>query len=390
MQQDAVVKQGQEAVFPRAELDARVARAREALKAAGHDIMIVTGPENIFYLTGQQTPGYYTYQALLLPVDAEPVFIIRQLEMNNMIANSYVSDLEVYQDSADPVDVTVGLIKARGWQNKRIAIDERGWFLPIAIYKALLENLGSLGNAAGVIESLRVIKSPLELEKLQQAATYVDAGMRAGLAAVKEGNSDNDFVAAMMGAAIAAGSEYVGMEPLCSAGSRTGIPHGTWRRTTLQAGDPAFLEMAGCHDRYHAALMRSAWIGKPPAEAVAMNNCCQEALQAALDAIKPGVTCEAVHNACQAIIDRDGFTENFKKRTGYAVGTSFAPDWGEGGILSFYTGVTRELEPGMVFHIPPALRRYGEFTVGVSETIVVTEDGYRQMGTIPRELTIVD
>ena len=390
MQQDAVVKQGQEAVFPKAELDARVARAREALQRAGVDIMIVTGPENIFYLTGQQTPGYYTYQALLLPVDADPVFIVRQLEMNNLIANSYVSDLEVYQDSADPVDVTVDLIKTRGWQSKRIAIDERGWFLPIAIYKALLENLGSLGNAAGVIESLRVIKSPLELEKLQQAATYVDAGMRAGLVAVKEGNSDNDFVAAMMGAAIAAGSEYVGMEPLASAGARTGIPHGTWRRTTLKAGDPAFLEMAGCHDRYHAALMRSAWIGTPPAEAVAMNNSCQEALQAALDAIRPGVTCEAVHNACQAIIDRDGFTENFKKRTGYAVGTSFAPDWGEGGILSFYTGVTRELEPGMVFHIPPALRRYGEFTVGVSETIVVTEDGCRQMGNIPRDLTIVD
>ncbi|MCY3982653.1 MAG: Xaa-Pro peptidase family protein [Roseovarius sp.] len=390
MQQDAVVKQGQEAVFPREELNFRVARARAALQAAGHDIMIVTGPENIFYLIGQQTPGYYTYQALLLPVDAEPVFIVRQLEMNNMIANSHVSDLEVYQDSADPVDVTVNLIKSRGWRNKRIAIDERGWFLPIAIYKALLENLGSLGNAAGVIESLRVIKSPLELEKLQQAASYVDAGMRAGLAAVKEGNSDNDFVAAMMGAAIAAGSEYVGMEPLASAGPRTGIPHGTWRRTTLRAGDPAFLEMAGCHDRYHAALMRSAWIGKPPAEALAMNNCCQEALQAALDAIKPGVTCEAVHNACQAIIDREGFTKNFKKRTGYSMGTSFAPDWGEGGILSFYTGVTRELEPGMVFHIPPALRRYGEFTVGVSETVVVTEDGCKQMGTIPRELTIVD
>ncbi|MES0885245.1 M24 family metallopeptidase [Roseibium sp. SCP14] len=390
MTQETLVKQGQEAVFPKDELDARVKRARAVLAERGIDIMIVTGPENIFYLTGQQTPGYYTYQALLLPVDGEPVFIVRQLEMMNLIANSYVSDLEVYQDSADPVDVTVNLIKARGWASKRIAIDERGWFLPIAIYKALLENLGQLGNAAGVIESLRVIKSPRELEKLEKAASYVDAGMKAGLAKVAAGNSDNDFVAAMMGAAIAAGSEYVGMEPLASAGSRTGIPHGTWRRTVLGENDPAFLEMAGCHDRYHAALMRSAWIGKPPAEAVAMNACCQEALQAALDAIKPGVTCEAVHNAAQAVIDRDGFTENFKKRTGYAVGISFAPDWGEGGILSFYTGVTRELEPGMVFHIPPALRRYGEFTVGVSETIVVTEDGYRQLGTVPRELLIVD
>jgi Xaa-Pro dipeptidase len=390
MPTNAAVSQGQEAAFPKDELDDRQARARVALAAKGIDIMIVTGPENIFYLTGQQTPGYYTYQALLLPVEGEPVFIVRQLEMMNLISNSYVSDLEVYLDNADPVDVTVGLIKARGWSSKRIAIDERGWFLPIAIYKALLGALGSLGNAAGVIEALRVVKSAREIEKIERAAGYVNAGMAAGLAAVREGASDNDFVAAMMGAAVAAGSEYVGMEPLASSGYRTGIPHGTWRRRKLGANDPAFLELAGCHDRYHAVLMRSAWVGKPDPEAAAMNATCQEALQAAIDMIRPGVTCEAVHRACQAVIDRDGFTENYKKRSGYSIGVSFAPDWGEGGVLSLYEGVTRELEPGMAFHIPPALRRYGEFTVGVSETVIVTEAGCRTLSTIPREMLIVD
>ncbi len=385
-----VVEPGQEAAFPKSEFEARLSMARAALSAAGIDIAIVTGPENIFWLTGQQTPGYYTYQALLLPVDGDPVFIVRQLELNNLIANSFLSDIEVYQDNADPVDVSVDLIKWRGWSSKRIAIDERGWFLPVAIYKALLSALGTLGNAAGVIEALRVVKSERELEKIEKAAGYVDAGMRAGLAKVAAGNSDNDFVAAMMGAAISAGSEYVGMEPLASSGYRTGIPHGTWRRRKLGENDPAFLELAGCHDRYHAALMRSAWVGTPDPEAAAMNACCQEALQAALDQIRPGVTCEAVHTACQAIVDRDGFTENFKKRTGYSIGVSFAPDWGEGGLLSLYTGVTRELEPGMVFHIPPALRRYGVFTVGVSETVIVTEDGHRTLSSVPRGLLVVD
>ena len=95
MPTNAAISQGQEAAFPKDELDDRQARARVALAAKGIDIMIVTGPENIFYLTGQQTPGYYTYQALLLPVEGEPVFIVRQLEMMNLISNSYVSDLEV-------------------------------------------------------------------------------------------------------------------------------------------------------------------------------------------------------------------------------------------------------------------------------------------------------
>ena len=138
-----------------------------------------------------------------------------------------------------------------------------------------------------------------------------------------------------------------------------------------------------------AAMMRSAWLGRPPAIAIEMEKVCQEALQAALDAIRPGATCEAPHLACQKVIDRAGFTENFKKRTGYSIGIAFAPDWGEGGILSLYSGVTTELQPGMTFHIPPALRIYGQFTVGVSETVVVTETGYRQLGSLARPLTLL-
>jgi Xaa-Pro dipeptidase len=157
----------------------------------------------------------------------------------------------------------------------------------------------------------------------------------------------------------------------------------------LQAGEPAFLEMAASHDRYHAALMRCAWLGKPPAIAVEMEKVCQEALQAALDALLPGEPCEASHLACQAVIDRAGFTDAFKKRTGYSVGVSFAPDWGEGSILSLYSGVKTELQPGMCFHIPPALRIYGEFTVGVSETVLITTTGHRVLGTVERPLLLV-
>jgi Xaa-Pro dipeptidase len=212
--------------------------------------------------------------------------------------------------------------------------------------------------------------------------------MRAGYRAIGKGSSENDLVAAMMGEAIRSGSEYLGMEPLVSTGRRTGIPHGTWRRRKIEPGDPIFLEMAACHDRYHAVLMRSAWMGPPPDYAKRMMDTCQDALTAALDKLRPGNLCEDVHNAAQAVIDRAGFTENYRKRTGYSIGISFAPDWGEWQVLSLFSGVREILRPGMVFHIPPALRRYGEFTVGVSETAVVTEDRCRVLGSVPRDLQI--
>lgn len=380
---------GQESAFPKEEYEGRQAKAREGLSQAGIDALIITGPENIFYLTGQQTPGYYTFQALVLPVEGDPVFVIRQLEYFNFIANTFISDAEIYQDGEDPIVFLMKIIERKGLSKKRVAIDKRGWFLPIAVYETLQSALGAVHDGAGIVEALRAVKSPLEVEKLEKAASYVDAGMRAGLDAVRPGASDNDLVAAMMEAAIKAGSEYMGMEPLVSTGRRTGVPHGTWRRTALSANDPAFLEMAAVHDRYHAALMRSAWVGPVPHEAEEMMKVCQDALAASLEKIKPGVLCEVPHNACQAVIDAAGYTDNFRKRLGYSVGISFAPDWGEGAILSLNKGVKTELQPGMTFHLPPALRIYGRFTVGVSETIVVTEDGWRQLGTIRRDLTRV-
>ncbi len=386
----AIVPSGIEATFVEPELQSRMDAAKEVLVERGIDVMIVTGPENIYYLTGQQTPGYYTYQALLVPVDSEPLFIVRQLELNNLVANSFVRNIYPYLDNADPVTVTVDLIRDLGWQGKRIAIDERGWFLPIAIYKALVANLGQLNDAAGVVESLRTVKSPSELEKLRISASYVDAGMRAGMGMVAKDISENYVVSEMMGKAIKAGSEYVGMEPLMASGPRCGIPHGTWRRRVIEDGDPVFLEMAASHDRYHAALMRSAWIGQPSDTARRMMDCCLEGLQAALDALKPGNSCAQVHDACQTVIDRFGYTENFKKRTGYSVGISFAPDWGEGNVLSLYTGVEQEIVPGMVFHMPPALRIYGKFTVGVSETAIVTDQGCEALSELPRDLFVVE
>ncbi len=379
-----------ECVFGAAELARRQDAARAALAQAGIDVMLVTGPENIFYLTGQQTPGYYTFQALLLPVDGDPVFLVRQLELMNARANTRIHNFIVYQDDESPADAVVRVLGERAWQRARLGVEKRGWFLPIAFFEQLAAAVDRVADASGLVERARAVKSPEEIAFLEKATAYAEAGMRAGLAAARVGASENDVVAAMLHGAVAAGSEYFGMEPLVSSGPRSGVPHGTWRRRVMEAGDPLFVEMAGVHNRYHGALMRSAWLGRPPAEALAMAAVCEEALVAALDALKPGVTCEAVHVACQAVIDRHGYTDAFRKRCGYATGISFAPDWGEGNILSLYYGQTREIEPGMAFHIPPALRVYGAYTVGLSETVVVTETGCRVLSGLDRALAVID
>lgn len=380
--------QGCDASFPREEFAARQDRARAAIRNAGHEALVVTGPENIYWLTGRQTAGYFAFQALIMPVNGPPTLLVRQLELAGSIANTWLDDVVAYQDGGNPAVALVDLLKKRHIERPAIELD--GWFVSPVLAAKIAEQMGvaSIPDGSSILSPLRTIKSAAELEAIRLAASYTEAGLSAGIAACAAGTDENAIAAAMLDAATRAGSEVMAMEPLVSSGPRSGLPHMTWRRRKLENGDAVFLELAACHARYHAALMRTVWIGSPPAEARRMMDCALKALDAALAAIRPGVSCAEPHEAAQRVIDAAGYNAAFRKRIGYSMGTAFAPDWGEGALLSLFTGVDSIIEPGMVFHLPATLRSYGVWTVGASETVIVTETGAEPLSSLPRDLTI--
>ncbi|WP_323718000.1 M24 family metallopeptidase [Paracoccus aminovorans] len=379
---------GSQAVFPAAEFDARLSCIRQALAPTGADALLLTGPENIFWATGRQTAGYFAFQALVVPLSGAPVLLVRQLELTGARASCWLDRIETWQDGQDPAQALAALVAAMGLRH--LAVEREGWFVSPALSSRIEAGLSGLrlSDGSGLVEGLRAVKSPAELAAIRCAAGYAQAGMRAAIDTCRAGASENDVAAAMLAAAVAAGSEAMAMEPLVSSGPRSGIPHATWRRRLMRPGDGVFLELAGSHDRYHAALMRGVWIGPPPVEARRMMDCALRALDAALAVMRPGAPCSAPHEAAQAVIDGAGYTAAFRKRIGYSMGAAFAPDWGEGAILSLFSGVAQVLQPGMVFHLPATLRSYGAFTVGASETVIVTETGIEPLSDLPRGLTI--
>ncbi len=383
------VPQGAESVFPRTEYEGWLAQVRAAMGKRDLDLALLSGPENIFYLTGQQTPGYYTFQCLCVPRTGEPFLVIRGLEAMNARLNTWLAEIIGYADDVHPAAAVAQVLKVRGWQGKQVGIDRNGWFLTVNLFDRLVQEFGAFADASQLVEPLRRVKSAAEIAQLEQAGRANDAGMRAGLAATRAGVSENDIAGAIMGAAIAAGSEYVGMEPFVTSGPRSGVPHTTWRRRRIEPGDVVVLESAACFNRYHAAMFRTLAVGAIPQLARDMYAVCEAGLDAAIAMMKPGRTCADVHNAVQAVIDKAGFTAGYRKRSGYSMGISFAPDWGEGNILSLFRGIDVPLEPGMVFHVPITLREYGRFTVAVSETLLVTDTGARPLGSLPRGLVEV-
>jgi Xaa-Pro dipeptidase len=377
--------------FPVAEYRRRLAIVQEGIAGLQLDGAVVLGPENIFYLTGYETIGYSSFQLAIVPAGGEPRLLVRELERGAVRRLSWMAgEPGTIQDGADPIESTIDLLEALGLAGGRLGIDRSSWFLTANQYLALTERLpgATIADGSGLVERARRIKSPLEIDCIRQAARYTEAAMRAGIDAIHAGAYDNEVAAAAAAAIFRAGSEYMTIAPIVTSGYRSGIAHTTFARRRIEEGDAALLEIGGVHRRYAGPLMRSAVAGPPSDLARRMYDACSRALDAAIAAIRPGVSAGSVHDACQRVIDEAGFEPNFRKRLGYSVGVGFAPDWGEGHILHLSKGDATPLEPGMVFHMPPALREYSVVGVGCSETVAVTDGGAEVITNFPRELAI--
>lgn len=377
--------------FELSEYRQRLEKCQEMMREKGLDLLLVHTPENIFYLCGYHSAGYYMYNCLVVHPDKDPVLVLRFGEVGNAQIFSWLDDdhIVLYDDTESPLDKTVEVIKRFG-KPKKIGVETTSFFLSVRNYQALANKLtgAELVDAAGLVDQLRMIKSPAELAYIRQAAKAVNAGMRAGMDAIQEGINEDLIAAAIWQATVSHGCQHVGMEPFVAKVWKSGLMHDVWSGETVQKGDAILLEIPAAINRYHAALMRTAYVGEVPSIIREWSDVCIEALNAALKTIRPGVTSGDVDEACRGVIERAGLYNNFRKRTGYSIGSAFAPDWGEGHICSLQKGDKRVLEPGMVYHMPPAIREQGKYGVGFSETVIVTKDGCEIITDFPRELIV--
>ena len=363
-------------VFEPAEFASRQEHFQAALRAAELPVAVVNTPENICYLCGHETAGYYTYQCLIVPAEGDPVLLLRETEVVNGRETTYLDRIEGFADIDDPLARTAELVAELAPGARRVGLEEKSWFLTPANHGRLHALLGS--EAVGIddlVAGLRLVKSPAEIGQLRQAAAVTNAAVRAAALAAVPGARERDVAAVAFATLIAEGSEYVGMEPFVASGPRAGSIHASWSDRVIQPGEGVLLELAASRGRYHAPLMYTVWSGELAEPAARMAEACQAARDATIAAIAPGATPAQAHAVCRATIDSHGLLHTYRKRSGYSVGIAFAPDWGEGHVLSLQETEHREFVPGMVVHVVPTLRLAGAAGYGFSGTVLVTSDG---------------
>ena len=376
--------------FPRSEFDERLKTVQSVLEERELAGLILFDPENTYWLTGYQTIGYFTFQCLYVPTAGQPVLVSRIVNQSLGLATPTIGIFVAIHDTDEPVEVLTTFLKNEVKRDRPIGIETAAWYLTVKDFQNISVSCDTkLVPCNNVIEPYRIIKTESQIEKIRAAARAAEAGLDAAIKVVEPGKTENDIAAAMFHANISAGSEYLGHPPLIVAGQRTALCFAMWRRNTIKEGDVILLEAAGCVDRYHAMVARSVVVGKPTERHVETADAIIGVLNAAIEAIKPGITCGEADASCRKIVEDLGLSKFFKHRAAYGIGIGFPPNWSEGRIYAIRPNDPMVLQPNMTFHVVPTLFM-DDFGMCFSDSVRVTETGCEVITDYPRKLFQVD
>lgn len=384
--------------FERSEYEKRLERVREAMSEAGHEALVVVDPANLNYLTGYDAWSFYTPQALIVPLEGEMLFFTREMDVPGAFFTTILNEDQVFgfpenlvhRPDAHPFDWITQELRSRGFGKLKIAVEKDAHFFSPRAYEALVAGLSGaeFTDSQELVNWVRSVKSPAEIEKMRQAGRIVERVMRAGIDAVEPGVRQCDAVAQIYAAQARgteeAGGEYTAFVPLLPTGPATSTPHLTWSDAPFKEGEGTLLELAAAYHRYHCPLARTVFLGEPPQRLTDTAEIVEEGLEAALEAARPGGTCEGVEAAWRSVIERHGLSK--KSRIGYSIGIGYPPDWGER-TMSLRPGDKTELKPGMAFHMILGMWM-DDWGFELSESFVVTDSGAECLSNFPRGLTV--
>lgn len=384
--------------FERDEFAARLRAVRLAMEARGVDLLLVSDPSNMAWLTGYDGWSFYVHQAVIVPPDGEPVWFGRAMDAEGALRTVWLSpsniigypDEYVQSPERHPMDVLSKLLMERGLDRGRIGVEMDNYWFSAAAYLSLTTNLpkARLIDTTGVVNWCRAVKSPAEIGYMRKAARIVEA-MHARIAeTIAPGIRKCDLVAEIYDASLRGvdgiGGDYPAIVPMLPSGPDAAAPHLTWDDKPMQAGMGTFFEIAGCYNRYHCPLSRTVFLGKPDAAFLRAEEAVLEGMEAGLAAARPGNVCEDIALAFFGVLARHGIVKD--SRTGYSIGLSYPPDWGER-TMSLRAGDRTELKPGMTFHFMTGLW-LENMGLEITESILITETGVECLANVPREILV--
>lgn len=394
------------------ELAGRLANVRGDMAARGLDMVLLSTPENIFYLTGLDHWGYFAPHLLIVPAEGEMILVARQMERVSIEKQVRNALFQGHGDHETAADLAVRVLKdslAAGDRSRavlaavveeiegqspdalKIGVETWSSGHPYGFGKALRESTDHVEwvDVTEMVDRLRLVKSPAEQALMRSAAQVSDIAAEAAIAMIADGVLERDVVAECQAAMIRAGGEAPGFGPFIRPGARLGEEHATWGSGTYRDGEPVFIELSGCVSRYHAPLGRLVHVGPIRDEDALMAGTAARAFEAVLGALRPGARAREVYAAWQEVADDAGLQHYRRHHCGYCVGIGFPPSWTGGNRV---TGLRHdsdlEIRQGMSFHILSWLIGTGNGDFFLSNTVLLGPGGAEVLTRTPIGPTI--
>ena len=386
-------------LFTKVEYSNRLKKVQKMMQDKGIELLISHDTNNINYLTGYDAWSFYYAQCAIVHVNAdEPLCFVRDQDAGGAYLKTYLKkqNIIVYDEHyihtwpKHPYDYLVEIIKNKKWDKLSIGLEMDAHYFTAFCYQKIRDGLpnAKIKDSERLVNWARLVKSNTEINFMKSAAKISEVGMKKAYEVISPGVRQCDAVGEIQKALFYGtpefGGEYASIATLLPTGKGTSASHLTATQDKFIDGEATIVELSGVYKRYHAPMARTILLGKPDQIKIDTMKKTIEALQAGIDATKPGNTVDQVAKAFWKILDKYGIEK--KSRTGYSIGIGYPPDWGEH-TLNIYKGDMTILEPNICFHMI-AVMQFGEWGVEASEAIRVTDQGAELFCNMSKELHV--
>jgi Xaa-Pro aminopeptidase len=365
----------------------RVHAARAVAAELGVDVVVLTPGSDLRYLCGYDAHAMERLTALAVPRSGEPLLVVPRLEapmVDAGPAGALGLDVLAWDETDDAFALLAREVTARlGSAPARVAVGARTWAEhALGVHRALPGS--ALELATPVLDRLRMVKTPAEVEELAAAGAAIDRVHARMGEWLRVGRTEAEVGADIAAAILAEG--HVGVDfTIVGSGPNGASPHHELSDRVVRAGDLVVVDIGGeTATGYRSDCTRTYAVGgEPGAEVAEWYAVLQDAQEAAVAAVRPGVTAEQVDAVARDRITAAGWGEHFIHRTGHGIGldTHEAPYLVAGNDLP--------LEAGMAFSVEPGIYLAGRAGARIEDIVVCTDEGVRVLNRGPRGLVVL-
>jgi len=379
--------------FEISEFEKRHSRVRLEMEKSGIELLLVFAPANINYLIGTPSKGYQEFQVLFFPLKPDKLTIITRLpDSPHLKAESLADEVIGWggREPEDPIVVMKRIMREKNFSGLQTGVEVPYYYLHPYDYKKIIDLIGDslVKDATDLIGSIRLTKSPAEIEYVKKAAHILDKSMETCLKSINAGKTERQVSADIHHTLLLSGSDIPSSPMNFLTGPRSAFAHAEPSDRVISNGDFMHIQFGAHWKRYCCTIGRQISLGKPTQRMLDIYQVARDAVDSCIAAIKPDVPATVPHEAAKNIISKAGMDSYRLHMTGYAVGAAFPPSWVEPLVLE--SNCPYILQEGMVIAVEPPLFGFEDgLGVRVIENVLINKNGAQALCKTTRDLMIL-